>query len=287
MKSISELASTMAAQVTSTASEPRQEITLPPRLTPLEPSDIERVERAMSRVFKITKEPVYGTVSVRDKDGEIISSEYDLIGYTENYERIGEPSDRLREAVLRPATSRHVVAHLTRLATHRRDTRGAAALSVALEEIAGDLGSVSEWAVITACREMRGKPGWYPGTSEILETIRAAETKFNRLFKINPTASPALTAQQPAPAARARSWKETPKPQWQAAEWAGYCAEALGMAEQARNFPAAFDLEFWVTETARRRVEAGASGFEQSECGQAAAHNINADGQNQGQGASL
>lgn len=255
MKSISEIASGMSLQV-----RQAQTMALPGRPAPLEPSEIEAIDQALQRHYKITKSPVYGYKTTRDADGEITGSEYDVVGQSDSYELITPPPERLRDAIMRPASTRHVVAHLTRLAAHRRDTRGAAALSVALEEIAIDLGSVSEWAVVTACREMRGKPGWYPQTTEIMDTIRAEDAKFKALFTRQPAR---IEAQKPAE--KPKSWKDLPKPRWAADQWAAYCADALGMAEQARRYPAALDPEFWINETARRRVEASEAGFAQAE----------------------
>lgn len=261
MKSISDLtpAIIQAAQENQNQIAP---ITTAPRLSPLESADIEKIEAVIVQHFTVRREPIYGTKTTRDQHGEIVSQEFDLLGYRETMTPHAgtEVPHRLREALLRPATTRHVVFHLTRLAAHRRDTRGPAGLAAALTDIALDLGSVSEWAVVCACRDFRlrataGK-NWYPETGEIINAISAQDAMLRRLLEPKAAEAQKITA-QPMP----KTWNELPKPQWGVQHWADYAANALRMAEMAKQNPSMFDPEFWVIETARRRNEAALAGF--------------------------
>lgn len=262
MKSISEIAAGVVQTMTIAADTNLP--ALAPRLAPLDPTDIKKIDQAIARSFDVVREPIFGNVPRKDANGEIYGYEFDRIGDRETFTPRGNlASDRLRETILRPTTQRNTVFHLTRLAIHRRDTRGAEAFGIAVGEIAADLRDVSEWAVVTACREMRQREGWYPSAPEIVKTIREADARLRRHFGQTGGTPPALTADPPPPSRR--DWKDTPKPQWDAAHWADYIADAFGMAAQAKANPGLLDLEFWVMETARRRNESAIAGFMQVE----------------------
>jgi len=117
-------------------------------------------------------------------DGDIaVRQEFDVTGEITVYTpRIPAPHN-LWEALLRPARNNHIVYHLGRLAAHRRDTRGAAAVQVVMEDISSDLRDVSEWAVIMACMEMRRKNAtWYPNTGEIIDIIKKYDAMIGNLY---------------------------------------------------------------------------------------------------------
>ena len=188
---------------------------LPSRPAPLEIDDIQKLDAAVSRYFSIAQNPQYGYVPIRADDGEVIRQEYDVIGTDEIYTPRGETPQSLRDALLRPAERRHIIFHLTRLAAHRRDTRGKEALTAVLEDIAYDLKEVSEWAVVMSCREFRRKGTWYPTTGEIMATIEKNHRKLELLLS-PPTKSETLVHQRQGRIAQCKEirWQDLPKSEW-------------------------------------------------------------------------
>lgn len=152
--------------------------------------------------------------------------------------------------MLRPAESRHIVFHLTRLASHRRDNRGAEALSAALEDIAFDLRGVSEWAVIQACRELRGKPGWYPSTGEILGAVRTHHNRLVEAFAIT-CPHPAMPPPRTHPAPRS----ERPRGQWSENDWDAHISDAENMLSLAKENPNLLDVDYWSRQVEDRKAE--------------------------------
>ena len=233
-------------------------VSLPSRPCPLESVEIEKLEQAIGRFFVVKREPIYGYVPVKDKAGEVIRSEYDIIGEEELFTKTNEPPTQLRDALLRPAERRHTAFHLTRLAAHRRDTRGEDALAAVIEDIAMDLKGVSEWAVIMACRDFRQKPAiWYPTTGEIIESIRKNQRKIETLFvTINPNQLSHTQQKAIAHDKRAQTrWQDLPKDEWtkQHFDWA--IAEMEGLVKAANGSPMGLSAEHWESEIARFRRE--------------------------------
>lgn len=225
-------------------------LTLAPRPSALEPDEIAKLDAAIERNFKINREPIYGCANVLDASGVLIRTEFQEIGCKENYVPNGEIPVKLRDAILRPASSRHIVFHLTRLAAHRRDSRGQEALSAALEDIAFDLRGVSEWAVILACRELRGKQGWYPSTGEILEAVR---TRHNRLVEAFAITGPRPTL--PAPRTPPAPRSERPKGQWAEDDWNSHISDAENMLSLAKDSPNLLDVDYWSRQVEDRKAE--------------------------------
>lgn len=172
MKSISELSTSLIESVQKAKTKTSLSLLLPSRPTPLVADDIEKIDRALCKCFKIEKRDKYGYVAIKDAKGNFVKNEFDVVGQEDVFSQIAEMPAQLKEAILRPAEKRHIIFHLTRLAAHRRDTRGAEAFQVFLEDASNDMKGVSEWAVISACKEFRTKGElWYPTTAEIMKTI--------------------------------------------------------------------------------------------------------------------
>lgn len=225
-------------------------LALPPRSSALEPDEIAKLDAAIERNFKINREPIYGCANVLDANGALIRTEFQEIGCKESYVPLGPIPVKLRDAILRPASSRHIVFHLTRLAAHRRDSRGSEALSAALEDIAFDLRGMSEWAVIQACRELRGKQGWYPSTGEILDAVRKHHNRLLVAFAIT-SPLPALQPPKTPPAPRS----ERPKGQWTEDDWDAHIFDAENMLSLSKENPNLLDVDYWALQVKDRKAE--------------------------------
>ena len=117
------------------------------------------------------------------ENGTAIRQEFDVVGEVTNYKPKTNAPAALWETLLRPAPKSHVIYHLGRLAAHRRNTRGGEAFQVIMEDIALDVGDVSEWAVVMACAEMRKKnSAWFPNTGEILDIIKKYSSMLENLY---------------------------------------------------------------------------------------------------------
>ena len=177
MKSLSEIVETMPSPTAQ-----KNSVALPMRPAPLSPEEILKIQSAIEKNFIIKKEEVYGYIPVME-NGETVRNEFDVTGEVVKYSPRANVPIILWEAILRPAPRNHVLYHLARLAAHRRDTRGAEALQVVMEDISADLKDVSEWAVIMACAEMRRKNStWFPNTGEIIEIIEKYSVMLENLY---------------------------------------------------------------------------------------------------------
>jgi hypothetical protein len=184
MESIKSIAAGVVQTISKISQPKTLTVSLPARPYPLEGNDIEKLESAIQKIFTIEKKPIFGIVPVRDISGEVFKHEFDEIGREDVYTpRSDEAPQQLKDALLRPAARTHIVFHLTRLATHRRDTTGREAFAVKVEDIARDLEGVSEWAVIISCKEFRNEPEtWYPNTGKITEAILKNQKKIEGMF---------------------------------------------------------------------------------------------------------
>lgn len=155
---------------------------LAPRLTPLETQDIEKIDGLLKKHGAVRSKIEYGSVPVKDRDGNIVRYEYDQVGLSTDYSRADIP-DRLREAILRPASRQSIVFHLTRLAAHLRDTRGPEAVAVVVSDIAREIDGVSEWAVIDVYRSLwtSGRT-FYPASHVIVDAIKAKDGQLKAVF---------------------------------------------------------------------------------------------------------
>lgn len=247
MKSISDIVGAMTT--TETGQEKSLTVVLPSRPCPLESVEIDKLEQAIGRFFVIKREPVYGCAPVFDANGDFIKSEYDVIGEEQSFTRSTTPPDQLRDALLRPAERRHTVFHLTRLAAHRRDTRGGDALAAVIEDIAMDLKGVSEWAVIIACRDFRQKTAiWYPTTGEIIESIRKNQRKIEAMFRTPEDTVKIGQAHQRAIEHDERlqtRWEDLPQIEWLAEHFDMAITQCETVLAGARKEPMGLSPEFW------------------------------------------
>lgn len=142
----------------------------PPRPYPLSENDALKIDKALNSISEVRD--VYGSVPVRDTNGDIYRWEHAPIGKERKF--TGEASEALRKAILTPASKETIVHHVMKLAAMVRDTRGEEALTVVAYEIARECHDISEWAVIEACRDY-WKTGavWYPTAGELLKQIIA------------------------------------------------------------------------------------------------------------------
>jgi len=86
-----------------------------------------------------------------------------------------ETDPRLVEAIQRPATIEAIIYHFTRLAAHKRNTKGDMGFQILLEDIAHDLRYASEWAIVKACIELRNDPSPFSQSTK-LSSIRFYST---------------------------------------------------------------------------------------------------------------
>lgn len=136
-------------------------------------------------------------------------------------------------------------------------------IEILIDTVVNFLSAYPTDIVVSVCNHCIKTMKFFPLVKELTDLCDARMTMRRSLHEFFTRKAPMITAS--APAESPRSWKDLPKPRWAAEQWAAYCADALAMAEQARRYPAALDPDFWVTETARRRVEAGEAGFAQAE----------------------
>lgn len=231
---------------------------LPYRENPMDQTDIDRMDSAIAKFFDVFKEKRYGSTAVRDSEGTIIGHEWDEIGRSTTYAPKADVPPQLRDAMIRPAPRRHIVYHLGRLAVHRRDTRGTDGLQAVLEDISCDLGHVSEWAVIQACRELRQRPGaWYPTTGEIIREIQAHDVAVKRLFlpenEKKQIASPKHKGQQE------RSRRFIDRAKWTAQDWEDHIAESEAMVLLWKEHGDDDRADQWEEEAGKRRQEYAAA----------------------------
>ena len=256
MKSLEQTAQTALAKL---GSVPALRNNLVPREKPLSGTDIDAMRVALSRHFLICRSHRHGYVPVKDESGTVIREEYDVVGYEEHYEpRSKDVPQRLIEALLRPAEKRHVVYHLGRLAAHRRDTRGKGAFQVVVEDIVNDIGEVSEWAVVLACRELRQKSSaWFPTTGEIIRTIEINQERLNSsldgFFNIQATTIAPPQNKSALPPKKER--QSLSKSEWTPQDWDDYINEAEKMLDHARQNPLIFNQQEWHNEVSRRMAE--------------------------------
>lgn len=157
-------------------------VSLPMRPTPLSPDEISKIQSAIDKHFSIKTDDSYGYVPVV-QDGVTIREEFDTVGSVTRYITKKDVPAVLWETLLRPSPRSHVIYHLGRLAAHRRNTRGAEAFQVIMEDIASDLGSISEWAMVMACAEMRQKnDAWFPNTGEIIAVVKKYAVMLDNLY---------------------------------------------------------------------------------------------------------
>lgn len=259
MKSISEVTGNVVRSFEKGTQVALAGIDLPPRLAPLETADIEKLDAAIGRSFIVERKPVYGYLAIRDEAGDIIRTEYDVVAKRDSYTPKAEVPNQLRDALLRPAERRHIIFHLTRLAAHRRDTRGKEALTAVLEDIALDLDGVSEWAIVLACREMRQKDTtWYPTTGEILKIILENDDRMRHLFS-KPSNAPQIMSEKRNQLAAPISRHEKPKDKWTEQDWADHIGDAEAMLRLAEQNPTVYEPAGWVKEVEKRTAERAAA----------------------------
>lgn len=170
----------------------------------------------------------------RDELGLVTRWRDDLIEDGWNAEAIGTPDPRLVEAIQRPAAVDYVVAHLTRLAAHLRFTKGAKAWQIVVDDVARDLGMVSEWALVRACAELRAADSpFFPDTPALLAKVREWDDFAKRLSALReePESAPRIEDkgwQKPDAAAKAR----VAKIMHDGGLHAGKCAEYAEFCQQ-------------------------------------------------------
>lgn len=138
---------------------------LPSRPKPLDRPDFDKLERHIKRIFDVQEK----TVMRSTEHGAV----FDVIGHIVKQRDEEFVPSGLIDSIRRPATGQHINVHLTRLAAHKKNTKGAKALSIICEDLAYDLDGCSEWAVFKACEEFRrGSNPFFPDTHEIIEVVK-------------------------------------------------------------------------------------------------------------------
>lgn len=151
-----------------TVTAQKSEVALPARTTALSRHDFDKIEYRINRHFEIAEIRDSGVRWVEERG----QSEFQSWVTGTSVKPIGDVPGELIEAIRRPATPQHINAHLTRLAAHKRQTKGAGAFKIILEDLAYDLDGVSEWAIMKACEQFRKDPApFFPETGEIIAVI--------------------------------------------------------------------------------------------------------------------
>lgn len=153
---------------------------LAPRQEPLTPGDFVQLSEAMDRMFDVKQVTQSVQRPIRDELGITYRWEHDIEVIGLKPVPRGDVPQRLVDALARPSTDETVIAHLTRLALHKRHTGGASAFRAILSDLAQDLSGLSEWALVKACEDFRTTGDvWFPSTPEIIAAVR----KWDRLAK--------------------------------------------------------------------------------------------------------
>lgn len=138
---------------------------LPARREALTPRDMAKLETFIEKHVEIKAKTVYRSTET--------GASFDVVGYDVKVKEGEAVPGALIEAVRRPTTSSHLNEHLTRLAAHKRQSKGARAHAIIVEDLAFDLEGVSEWAVAKAMIELRRSDSpFFPETPEIIATVK-------------------------------------------------------------------------------------------------------------------
>lgn len=167
-----------------------------PRQNPLGEADFLQIEKDIEQNASRTEQPIYGSLVTRDKSGEIVSREFDRIGTRvvfSGFQNI--PVSTLQE-IQRPATMSSIIYHLTRLAVHRRHADGPEALGVRVSDLASDLRGVSEWAIVSACRDLRKFGRFFPTNEEILKAVAVYTDQISSFLRPERAEKPTMEARE-------------------------------------------------------------------------------------------
>lgn len=156
---------------------------LPSRPKPLERPDFDKLEYHVKRCFDI--QPV--TVMRSTDHGAV----FDVVGYKVNHREDNPVPSSLLDSIHRPAVGGHIAYHLTRLSAHKKNTKGAGAMKVIIEDLGHDLDGVSEWAVFKACEEFRrGDNPFFPDTHDIINTVTRWQEVAKKMGEPSPPPPP-------------------------------------------------------------------------------------------------
>lgn len=145
---------------------------LQPRPLALSQDDFLKIEKSLNETFDLRPTYEATRIPIVNDNGEVYRHEHGIIISGATVIAKETPNPKLLAAILRPATRDHIAAHLTRLAAHRRWTRGDHAFGIVIEDISRDLAGISEWAMIKTCEELRANGKWFPETDKIILMAR-------------------------------------------------------------------------------------------------------------------
>lgn len=202
----------------------------------------------------------YGKKLVKDEYGQPFLDENAVVG-TEEYAEVGlccldSVSDAILVSALRPSPVNGCVAHLTRLALHKRLGSTPEDRTLLLNDYGENLRNYPEFAIYLACRWF-----WENDDSDFapnLGKLRAVvEGITDRLYEFQRRrANPPKLAHNPLREQKPLHRNEKPRSAWTAQDWQDHVGDANKMVRLAEANPEYFNVEEWKAEVARREAEA-------------------------------
>lgn len=175
MKQIGSIAKglTLTHQISSvSAMKGKKGVSLPARPKPLSASDFAKIEDIIITTCKTEEIRRDKKIPVLDENGIPYRWEFDTEIVGIQITKTDQTDPRLIEAIQRPATIEAILYHFTRLAAHKRNTKGETGFQILLEDIANDLRYASEWAIVKACIDLRNDPSpFFPDHKTIIDKV--------------------------------------------------------------------------------------------------------------------
>lgn len=164
----------------------------------LTPESYEQLDSAACQCLSFKERVIRRLVWAKDEYGDPVQREELELGGMEVF-RKGEVSERLLEALQRPARPMHIAMHLTRLAQHLPYGRGAEGFQIVLEDITKDLEGVSEFAIIKTCERFRLDPDltFFPATALLVKYAKDIDWSLRNLSAEPAAPKPAVQIEPP------------------------------------------------------------------------------------------
>lgn len=171
---------------------------LEPRQAPMSVEDFNKLEAWIDKSFTVKPITEGRSVPVKDDNGIIYRWEHDVFETGLSLTPQGTVDPKVIDAMKRPATSKTIAYHLTRLSAHKRNTKGGFAFQVIVEDVTKDLEGVSEWAVIKAYEKLRKAEGdFFPSANEIVKAVNVYEDAIKMLGQKNENKPIAMIEEKP------------------------------------------------------------------------------------------
>lgn len=155
---------------------------LEPREQPLTVDDYKKIEMQIEKNFRVKSLRYSKSMPKVDNHGDIYGWESESFETGIEFILTGAPSPKLIDAMTRPATSKHIAYHLTRLSAHKHNAQGGFRFQVIIEDACRDLEGASEWAVCKAYDKLRYADGnFFPSVKEIVDAVRWFDTAAQKI----------------------------------------------------------------------------------------------------------